>query len=386
MHRSKITAVSALAASLLAAPSFAQDTYLIGVTAAVTGPLASGFVPVVDGMRIYVDKVNAAGGINGKKLQLLIRDDQSEATKGAANAKRLLSQDNVNLLINASSSTTYQPMIAEAKRAGTPTLFVGVCPTEVYPPAQPLFFCTNSFASQYDSRAALDFIKEAAGSTNLNLGLLSLALPVARAEIDFAEVRSKQMGMRPVDKELLPPATADFTPFATKLSAAKPDWIWSWTAWDLQVATLEATRRLGWVGKFLGWSHIQAEDTLAGVKDRQFYTIGTNSYFFTGLPVQKEITETAKAAGISYAASRLAEGWIAGMTIEAIFKATGKDVTPAKIASAMESLKVDTKGLRGEPIEWSKDNHFRKRQSYRVHRWNGANLESVGSWRHYDVK
>ena len=133
MHRSTITAVSALAASLLTAPSFAQDIYLIGVTAAVTGPLASGFVPVVDGMRIYIDKVNAAGGINGKKLQLLIRDDQSEATKGAANAKRLLSQDNVNLLINASSSTTYQPMIAEAKRAGTPTLFVGVCPTEVYP-------------------------------------------------------------------------------------------------------------------------------------------------------------------------------------------------------------------------------------------------------------
>ena len=74
------------------------------------------------------------------------------------------------------------------------------------------------------------------------------------------------------------------------------------------------------------------------------------------------------------------------MAIEAIFKKAGKDVTPEKIASAMESLNVDTKGLRGGPIAWSKDNHFRKRQSYRVHRWNGANLESVGSWRHYDVK
>jgi ABC-type branched-subunit amino acid transport system substrate-binding protein len=194
------------------------------------------------------------------------------------------------------------------------------------------------------------------------------------------------MGMRPVDKELMPPATADFTPFATKLSAAKPDWIWSWTAWDLQVATFEATRRLGWSGRFLAWSHIQAEDTLAGVKDPQFFTIGTNSYFFEGLPVQKEIAATAAAAGITYAASRLAEGWIAGMTIEATFKAAGKDVTPEQIASVMETLTIDTRGLRGGPIEWSKDNHFRKRQSYRVHRWNGKTLESVGDWRHYEVK
>ena len=66
-----------------------------------------------------------------------------------------------------------------ATRAGVPLLFLGVCPTEVYPPAKPLLYCTTSFAAQYDSRAALDFIKEAAGTTNLSVGLLSMAIPVA---------------------------------------------------------------------------------------------------------------------------------------------------------------------------------------------------------------
>lgn len=378
----------AIAAALIALPTaaFAQDAYTVGISAALTGPLSPVYVPVVDGLRIYIDKVNAAGGVNGKKINLLVRDDQSEATRGAANSRRLVTQDNVVLLMNASASTTYQPSIAETQRASVPLLFAGVCPTEVYPPAKPLLFCTNSFASQYDSRAALDFIRETHGSTNLNLGLMSQAVPIARAEIDYAEVRSKEIGMRPVDKELMPPATADFTPFATKLAGAKPDWIWSWTAWDLQVGAFEAIRRLGWKGRFVGWSHIQAEDALPALKDPQFYTLGTNLYFQEGLPVHKEIQAAAKAADIKYPASRLAEGWIAGMAVEAALKATGWPATAEKVNAAMETLTIDTKGLRGAPIEWSKDNHFRKRQSYRVYRWTDGKIEAVGGWRHYDVK
>ena len=48
--------------------------------------------------------------------------------------------------------------------------------------------------------------------------------------------------------------------------------------------------------------------------------------------------------------------------------------TPRRCAAAMESLKVDTKGLRGGPIEWTKDNHFRTQQYYRVYRWDGGKI------------
>lgn len=384
MNALRVTLFSLIAS--LSVPSVAQEGYIVGLSGAVTGPLSNILGPSVDGIRIYLDRINAAGGIHGKPVRLLVRDDQSEASKGAANAKRLVTQDNVHLLINASSSATYQPTIAEAKRAGTPLIFGGVCPTEVYPPAQAFLFCTTSFAARYDSRAALDFIKETAGTTDLSVGLMSMAIPVARAEIDFAEIRSKEMGMRPVDKELMPPATADFTPFATKLSGAKPDWIWSWTAWDLQAGAYEATRRLGWKGKFVGWAHIQAEDSIAAFRDPNLYVIGTNAFFSESLPVQQEITAAAKAAGIAYPASRLAEGWITGMAIEAALKAAGWPATPAKVNAAMESIKIDTKGLRGDVIEWSKDNHFRTRQSYRIYRWNNGKIEAVGGWRKYDVQ
>ncbi len=70
-----------------------------------------------------------------------------------------------------------------------------------------------------------------------------------------------------------------------------------------------------------------------------------------------------------YPAEQLTEGWIGGMVLEAVLKSAGWPADAAKIRAAMENVKVDTKGLRGGPIEWSKDNHFRTRQYYRVYRW-----------------
>jgi ABC-type branched-subunit amino acid transport system substrate-binding protein len=95
-----------------------------------------------------------------------------------------------------------------------------------------------------------------------------------------------------------------------------------------------------------------------------------------------------KKAGVQYPPQQMAEGWIAGMVIEAALKATGWPATTDKLAAAMANLTVDTKGLRGGPIEWTKDNHFRTRQYYRVYRWDtGKNaIVRVKDWQAFDVK
>ena len=76
------------------------------------------------------------------------------------------------------------------------------------------------------------------------------------------------------------------------------------------------------------------------------------------------------------------------MVVEAALKATGWPATPEKLAAAMSTLKVDTKGLRGGPIEWTKDNHFRTQQYYRVYRWDGdtSAIQQVKDWTAFDVK
>jgi len=379
---------AALAIALLAAPAAAQDAYTIGLTGALTGPPASTYAPAVEALRIYIDGLNAAGGIAGKKINLILQDDAAEPGKATANAKKLLGQDNVLLLLNASLSSTFAPVVAEAKRAGVPVLFASsVCPKEVYPPAEALQFCSTAFASTYDSRATLSFIKETAKEP-VKIGFSAMAIPLSRGEMDFAEQQAPALGMTVVGKEVIPPPTPDYTPFATKLKDAGANWVFSWAPWVTQVRTLEALRRLDWKGDYIAWAHIEAEGELARLKDGAFYVIGANALFQDQLPIHKEIAEAAKKAKVSYPVEQLSEGWIAGMLVEAALKAVGWPATPEKLAAAMSSLKVDTKGLRGGPIEWTKDNHFRTQQYYRVYRWDPGkgSIVRVKDWTAFEVK
>jgi branched-chain amino acid transport system substrate-binding protein len=380
--------IGALVYAAVALPAAAQDAYVVGLTAALTGPPSSTYAPAVEALRLYIDRVNASGGVNGKQIKLIIQDDSAQPSKAAANVKKLITQDNVVLLVNATLSTTYAPVIAEAKRAGVPLLFAGgVCPKEVYPPADPLLFCTTAFAATYDSRAALDFIKETAKEP-VRLALVAMAIPLSRAEIDYAEQQAPKAGMTVVDKEVIPPPTPDYTPFATKIKEANANWTFSWAPWVTEVRTLEALRRLGWQGDYLTWAHIEAEGELERLKDGKLYVIGSNALFQDKLPIHREISEVVAKAGSKYPVNQMAEGWIAGMVIEAALKAAGWPADAKKIRDALETVKLDTKGLRGGPIEWTKDNHFRIRQYYRVYRWDPAKSEIVQAkdWFAYDVK
>jgi len=343
---------------------------------------------VIEAMRAYVDHINGKGGVNDKPIRLVIADNQGEPSKAAADAKKLVAQDKVLILINSSLSSTYAPMIAESKRAGVPLFYAGaVCPKETYPPADPLQFCSTAFGARYDSQMAMGFVK-ANSKEAPRVGYSAMAIPISRGEIDYAEALAKQMGMTPVDKQVIPPPTPDYTPFATKLKDANPNWVYSWAPWVTQVRTLEALRRLGWKGNYIAYAHIQSEDELERLKDGDLYVFGTNAFFQDNLPVHAEIRAATYRAKLNYPITQLTEGFIAGLVLEAALKGTSWPPTPQKVLASMNSLKVDTKGLRGGPIEWTKDNHFRTRQSYRVYRWDPSKnaIVQVKDWTAIDVK
>ena len=366
--------------------AYSADT-IIGITGAITGPAASSYAPAVDGLRIYVERLNKAGGVNGKQVKLLIQDDQGEPSKAANNAKKLL-QDGAQIVVSASLSSTYAPIIAEAKRAEVPVLFAGsVCPKEVFPPADKLLFCTTAFTAEYDSRAAIDFVKETKG-TNLKLALGAMAIPVSRGGIDFAEGYAKSLGMTIVDKQIIPPTAADYMPFATKIKSAEPDLIYSWAPWINQVRTFEAMRKLGWQNTFVTWGHLEAEEEMVRLKDPNLLVLGANALFFNGdLPIHKEIIAAAKAAGSTSNPNQLTEGWIAGLTIETLLKQIGSDNSSERIRSAMQTLKIDTKGLRGGTIEFTPTNHFRTTQYYRIYKWDSASNQITipKNWFKYEI-
>lgn len=383
-------ALAAMAATLMgAAPlASAQEAWVIGVSAAMTGPAAATYAPVVESMKAYLEHLNAKGGIRGKPVKLVVLDDSAQPSRAAANAKRLLTEDKVVLLMNSSLSSTYAPMVAEAKRANVPLYFAGsVCPKETYPPADPLQFCSTAFGANLDSQAALDFVKRTAKEP-VRIGFAAMAIPISRGEIDYAEGLSKTLGMTPVEKQITPPPTPDYTPFATKLKDANPNWVYSWAPWVSEIRTFEALRRLGWNGSYIAWAHLNAEDELARVKDGNLYVIGTNTFFSDSVPMHAEVRAVTSRANLQYPVTWLTEGFIAGLVIEAILDKTSWPATPQKVLASMNNLKVDLKGLRGGPLEWTKDNHFRTKQFYRVWRWDTAanRVQRVQDWQAIEVR
>jgi branched-chain amino acid transport system substrate-binding protein len=375
--------------TILLGPAFAEESYLVGCSMAVTGPGAEIYGPIKDALDIYFKEVNARGGINGHPVKIIIEDDAAQPSKTAANAKKLAVQDKVILLINGSLSSTYAPMVQVAQQYKVPLLFSGgVCPADVYPPKpDPYQFCSTAYGAKYDSRFALSFIKgEAKGP--IKLALVGMNIPISRGEINFAEELSKTMGIEAVDKEITPPATADYTPFASKIKNAGANWAYAWAPWGSEVRPFEALRKLGWDGKYLAYGHTPSEDELKRLKDDGFYVFGTNAFFADNSEIHQKIKAASEKEKSIFPYTQLSEGWIAAMVLEEILKKTPWPPDPEKVRAAMNRVKVDTKGLKGGPLAWTVDNHFRTATYYRVYRWdskkNGIIL--VKDWTPLEVK
>src|SRR5271170_454327 len=70
-------------------PGVTADTITLGTTNALTGTVASACKPVSDGALAWFEHVNAAGGVNGRKIDNIVLDDQYTAQQALANARQL---------------------------------------------------------------------------------------------------------------------------------------------------------------------------------------------------------------------------------------------------------------------------------------------------------
>ena len=323
-------------------PGSAQEAYRVGCSMAITGPGAEIYGPLKDAIDIYFKEINVKGGVKGHPVKIIIEDDAAEPSKAATNAKKLVTQDKVHLLLNGSLSSTYAPMIQVAQQFKVPLMFAGgVCPPDVYPPKpDPYLFCSTAYGARYDSRFAISFIKGEA-ETPVRLALVGMNIPVSRGEIDFAEELSKTMGIEIVDKEITPPGTPDYTPFASKIKNAGANWAYAWAPWGSQVRPFEALRKLGWNGKYLAYAHTPSEDELKRLKDDGFYVFGTNAFFADRSDIHKKIKSASEKEKSIFPYTQLTEGWIAATVLEEVLKKTPWPPNPEKIRAAMSQVNLN---------------------------------------------
>jgi len=112
------SALALAAATLVAGPAFADDTLKIGVDGPFTGGSSSMGVSMRDGVRLAVAEINGSGGVLGKKIELVERDDEAKNERGVQIAQELINREKVVAVvgyINTGVALASQRFFQDAK-------------------------------------------------------------------------------------------------------------------------------------------------------------------------------------------------------------------------------------------------------------------------------
>jgi branched-chain amino acid transport system substrate-binding protein len=110
------SALSFAAAAAVAEPPSVK----IGSFLSVTGPAAFLGDPEEKTLKLYVEKINKAGGVLGRKIELVVYDDTGDSDKARTFAKRLIDQDKVDVIVGGTTTGTTMAAIPLAEQAGMP--------------------------------------------------------------------------------------------------------------------------------------------------------------------------------------------------------------------------------------------------------------------------
>jgi branched-chain amino acid transport system substrate-binding protein len=119
------TALVVTISSLLSAlPAAAQEKLKLGLVAAMSGQSAKSGEAIVRGLTIAADEINAKGGLLGKQIELIVRDDESNPAKGAVAARELVQREKVAALFGGLDTPVSIAIVPFANSAKVP--FMGV--------------------------------------------------------------------------------------------------------------------------------------------------------------------------------------------------------------------------------------------------------------------
>jgi branched-chain amino acid transport system substrate-binding protein len=206
--------LAVLAAALPAAVA-AQEIKLGGLLE-TSGFIASLGQPGLDGAQLAVDQVNAAGGINGRKVALVNVNSESDNTKTVSGAKRLLEQDKVVAIIGPMSSGSVFAVADTVERAKIPMIANGASRGIVQPPENRKFMF---LAPLTDVVVQSVMFKDMQAKGIKKIAILNSDVAFGTSGRDSLEKAAGQYGITIVAKETFGNADTDMTPQLTKIRA-----------------------------------------------------------------------------------------------------------------------------------------------------------------------
>ena len=111
---------------------------VLGSHQPLSGPLAGWGVPTTNGMRMRVEEINSAGGINGRKIKLIVEDTAYSPTKAAQAGSKLIDKDKIFAMVAALGTPTNMVTIPMLQKRGLHNLFPMSAARSMYEPIDPL--------------------------------------------------------------------------------------------------------------------------------------------------------------------------------------------------------------------------------------------------------
>ncbi|MEY2877285.1 MAG: hypothetical protein RLZ24_712, partial [Actinomycetota bacterium] len=117
-------AFTAVPAQGSSTPGVSDTEIVLGMQLPQTGPASPGYNKVDDAMRAYFDYVNSKGGVHGRNIRLVVKDDAYRAGLTVSTASALINKDKVFAMVGSIGTQTHISVIRDINRRGIPDLFV----------------------------------------------------------------------------------------------------------------------------------------------------------------------------------------------------------------------------------------------------------------------
>jgi len=232
--------VSIVLAVSCALPAFAGESIKLGAILAETGPASFLGAPEAKTLRMLVEDINAKGGINGKKIELIIKDTGADPQKAVSFAKQLIDEEKVFAIIGPSTSGETMQIKNIAEEGKTILLSCAAAEVIVNPIARYVFKVAPS------DRFAVEMIFHQMKKMGVTrIGLLSSNTGFGKAGKEQVERLAPEHGIQILVSEVYDKSATDLTAEVTKLKAAHVQAVLNWSIEPAQAIVIKNVRQIG---------------------------------------------------------------------------------------------------------------------------------------------
>ncbi|MGY2050944.1 ABC transporter substrate-binding protein [Methylobacterium sp. JK268] len=343
-------AAALVCATLLAGPAGAADPIKIGVSGPFTGGSSSMGVSMRDGVRLAVQEINQKGGVLGRPLQIVERDDEAKNEVGAQVAQELINKEKVVAtlgFINTGVALAAQRFYQEAEIPVINNVATGTVITNQFNP--PDYDANYVFrTSAYDTLQAGMMADEAIARGFKKIAILADSTNYGQLGREDLEKYLKTKGVTPVAVEKFNIKDVDMTPQLLKSQAAGADVILAYGIGPELGQIANGMAKLGWkVPMVTSWpSSMQSFIDIAG-QNGNGVTMPQTFIEDKTLPRRKAFLDSYYA---TYKVSKIptpvagAQGYDSVYLLAAAIKQAG-GTDGAKIREALENLTEKVEGV-----------------------------------------